>query len=335
MKLSKNIPAFISAFAIICCTACSNKQNQDQSSSNGSSSFSSESSSGFLSDSDSSLNNSNTASASDGTSKKQAVKLVGLDGKEVEKGDVISIENADISMFDEMTYDELTNVTVKGAFVTMPTGVFRNSIDDAETFDHDSRTFSDVLENEESEFVKIYEGDEICGFKVSSAVSYYNKKLASNQEVIRLGGRCNEIYYGGSDIELEGTAEFTGYFGIADDKFYGVNNGDIEFCPTSCSTPFPLHSVSFSAREGFKPNGAFAVMIGDVTKLGEVILYSEYNYINLGNINDYDLDFSGMEVGEYTKAKITIDNIKMHSEPNQSFFSSRTSARLVSVEKID
>ena len=177
-------------------------------------------------------------------------------------------------------------VRAKGAYVYMPTKICRTSRDNADVFDSDNLKFSDTPTRRASEPFRVKEGDEVCGHTVKSAVSNYG---------VYDGGILSRLF--SVSLELEGTAELTGYMSIQPEDEYGISAGDIKFIPSDCEIDLPV--VDFNQQ-------SFRGMCDDI------VYFNEYGITHLGNANRMTVDLTGIPSdSSYVKVRVTVENIRL------------------------
>ena len=246
--------------------------------------------------------------------------LVGLDGKAISEDDIIDAYDGDFNKTSpaNITADNFTRASAKGAYVAMPSGICRTSRDNADVFDSENNVFTDVPKEKKHGFIRVKEGDEICGFTVKSATCEFNNNLASagmaiNDDVSTKSGReigIPEIYFASCLLELEGSAELTGYIAVQPEDAYGVDAGEIKFIPSDCKADLPIVYYDFNPTDGFYHS------VGNVSSDNEIYFSHEYGYgyFRLGDINSATADLSAVpRDGSYVKVRITVENIRMSS----------------------
>ena len=261
-----------------------------------------------------------TPSDSEPEEPKQLTFLVGLDGKAIAEEDITEAFDGEYNKVSpsEITADNFGRAEAKVAFVAMPSGICRTSLDNASVFDSENRAFTDVPSEKKKEFVRVKEGDEICGFKVKSASSGFNNNLATagmamNDDGSTVLGKdmgIPEIYFAGGSLELEGSVELTGYIAIQVEDAYGVDAGEIKFIPSDCTVKLPVVYYEFNPEDGFFHS------YGQVSSDNDIYFAHEYgyNYFRLGDVNSATVDLSGVpRDGSYVKVKVTVENIRLSS----------------------
>ena len=268
---------------------------------------------------DSSVNNSSESSAGSSTesstesSEPEVIEqnskptfLVGLDGEVITAADIIC---AGYGMEDlspsEITPENFGIAEVKGAYVALPSGICRTSLDNSDVFDSENLVFTDVPKEKKRGFIRVTDGDEICGLKVKSAVSTFGTALLGT------GLDIPEIYFLSSTLELEGAAELTGYLAIQVEDEYGTAlAGDIKFIPSDCPINLPVVYYDFNPTDGFYHP------VGNVSSDNGIYYSHEYGYdfFRLGDIDSATADLSGVpRDGSYVKVRVTVENISMNS----------------------
>lgn len=254
--------------------------------------------------------------------------LVGL------AGDLVPAENY-LSDMNGITPQNFMRCKVKGTYVAIPDGIFRTSRDNSDVFDEEDNNFTDVSVERKNDFIRVEEGDEICGLKVKNAVSEFNAEGAMRPYKFEDGTMKNgtelgipEIYFHSGQLELEGSVEMTGYISIVAEDVYGVNVGDILFIPTDCQPALPVLYYSFDPSEGFYHS------VGNCYMDGDIVYTNEYGCgrFELGNKNTTTADLSSIpDNGSFVKAKVVVSNISMESTID---WYTKVSGELTSVQVI-
>ena len=245
--------------------------------------------------------------------------LIGLDGEAITTADIIEATDNDYKELSPsgMTEENFFSATVKGAYVAMPSGICRTSIDNPDVFDSENFVFTDVPAENKHDFIRVTEGDEICGLKVKKAVSRFNGGFANgifgqNDDGTPLYGKdlgIPEIYFNSSELELEGAAELTGYIAIQPEDEYGIGAGEIKFIPSDCEVNLPVLYYDFKPFDGW-----ICRPVGQVALENDIYFTNEYAsyFFRLGNIDSAAADLSGVPSdGSFVKAKVTVENISM------------------------
>ena len=307
----KKICAIFAVLTAVALTGCELGGNSD-SSENSSVNNSSESSTSTESSSDSS-------SESSAQSSNESVKepptgdsfLIGLDGNAIPWEDITEADGTPLS---ELTPETQCTITVNGTYVGMPTKICRTNLDNPDVFDSEEFVFTDFPMTERTDYVRVKEGEELCGLKVKTAVSNF------------MGDRFS---YG--SLELEGEVGLTGYICIMADNVYGVGLvGDIVFIPSDCEVNLPiLGYIKFSPDEEIHyltGRPAFQTDNGQLYYANEL----NQNQLDLGKFTSVTADISDIpRDGSFVKVNIIVDNIKMSDAPG---WTPSCSAELVDVE---
>lgn len=242
--------------------------------------------------------------------------LVGL------AGDKIPAENF-ITDMTGITRKNFHGCDVKGTYVAMPSGIFRTSLDNPDVFDEENSRFTDIPEEKKKDYIRVEEGDKICGFKVKNAISYFSPFFAMGTQL-----SIPEIYFNYGELELEGVVEMMGYISIAAEDVYGVNAGDIRFIPTECKPALPVLKYIFDPAEGFYRKTGLCYMDGGI------VYTNEYGCgcFRLGNKSETTTDISDIPTdGSFIKAKIVVKNISMICSIDQY---TKVSGELMSVQAV-
>lgn len=236
--------------------------------------------------------------------------LVGL------AGDAIPAENF-ITDIRGITRGKFMQCEAKGTYVAVPSGIFRTSLDNPDVFDSENRCFTDISAERKKDFIRIEEGDEICGFKVKKAVSVFAPEGADEpykmpDGTMKKGTELGfpEIYFRRGELELEGTVEMTGYIRIVAEDVYGMEAGDIRFIPAECKPALPVLNYDFDPSEGF-----YHDIVNCYMEEG-IAFCNEYGCgcFKLGNKSETTADLGFIPAdGSFIKAKVIVKNISMDS----------------------
>ncbi|MCH5196649.1 MAG: hypothetical protein J1F28_08040 [Oscillospiraceae bacterium] len=247
----------------------------------------------------------NNSAPEETTEKGEPLVLIGPDGNTVPEEDYISalgLEWKEIPTTG-LTTENFNRVEVEGAYVMMPTGC-RTANDHADVFDSENNVFTDLLPQHKTEFIRVKAGDEICGFKVRSAVSdfvsqdYYGDLYTDPKT-------GNKVYFDGNRLELEGEIELTGYLCVIVGGRTFWSTGDIRFVPADREVNLPVIDYEFDPDEGFYHS------VGEhIPSEGEPLRFAnEYGAIKLV---PSDVDTSSIpDEGSWVKARVKLNNISM------------------------
>lgn len=195
------------------------------------------------------------------------------------------------------------NIECEGfTYMAEPTGISYNSIENADVFDETVPAFNGSEEKSAPAYKRYNVGDEICGLKIETAVSYFMNN-GQNEGL-------KERYFNGGTASFSGKKELSGYLIILSEDLYAVGGvGDIVFIPDNDSQTLPLLNYDSKSKEG-----VFSTVVGNTYTMGGISFKNEYGIITLGNMQNYPAEmFFGVEQNKALKAKVIIDQLTMSS----------------------
>ena len=322
MKKTKAILALLIAAAL--CGCSSNGEGPSSSSveqSSSSSSSSKETSSSSSSSTSSSVSSTDSSSESKPEESKPSTDetfLKGLAGDTIMKSDIKQVfvpEGQDASV-DKMTEENFQSVLCMGfIYAAEPKGIFRTNLDNADVYNESEMSFTDVSENNDSNYVRLNVGDKMCGMTLTFAETNFARNEAITEKSYFCYGSC----------EFSGEATLTGYVKVQPEgDFYSVFEGDVIFVPTSGALPVVNYSLN-------SDNVICHNLMNGADK--NLVWCNEYGSICLGNVieNDNLADFDLPDGDSFVKCRIVIDNLKCTSSTQ---FTEKMEANLVSFELI-
>lgn len=221
--------------------------------------------------------------------------FIGFDGNTVEKSEAAAAEKGS---------DECIYLTFDFAYMRYADPIWKNSLENPNLINWDTLEFNDdtniILNN--PQYFKVKKGDILeNGLIVENAKSVFyainecDEDGNISKQAVQLR---NEISFSG-ELSLNGILHC-----ISGDSDYIDSDGDLLFfADTSDFSYIPVPSTSDSA-------------IDIITKSADTcsklaVICDGYRFY-LGNINTVSTDLSGIiDSGEYIKAKITLDNIRI------------------------
>ena len=249
----------------------------------------------------------NNSATEETTEKGEPLVLIGPDGNTVPEEDYISAFGTEWNEIPTtgLTTENFNRVKVEGSYVMMPTGC-RTVNDHADVFDSENNVFTDLLPQHKTEFIRVKAGDEICGFKVKSAVSYFESKDGAFADELHTDPKTGaDVYFSWDELELEGEIELTGYLKVItrDQTFWST--GDIRFVPADREVNLPVIDYEFDPDEGFYHS------VGErIPPESEALRYAnEYRAIKL---DPAAVDISGIpDDNSWIKVRVKLNNISM------------------------
>lgn len=205
-------------------------------------------------------------------------------------------------------YDsDWTSASCNGfVYLSEPTGINYNSIDNADIFNDMDNSFDESPTESLAEYKKYSVGDEICGLVIDEATTMF--KNASTEKTF------DERFFSGCVVKFKGEKKLSGYLIILSEELYGVGGvGDIVFIPDGGSQTLPVMNFYEFSEEG-KP---LSNLLKYSQTVGGLCFKNEYGFISCGSLDDYDSSwFLGKEHNLPLKATITVDNIYMSAVMN-------------------
>lgn len=203
------------------------------------------------------------------------------------------------------------------AYISNPSDICYTSLDNADIFNKETLSFEGVSGSEKfQEYVRINEGDTVNGLKVTSA-----KTMFINDDM-NLPETALGKYFRGCECTFSGEMELNGYICIIPEDAYGVRAGDILFVPSG-NCRLPVMSFMKDTEVGTHHTYFTGSDYG-------MTYVNQYGQIFLGNINTTKADLSAFtETGKFTKAKLTVKNVKMSSSYDWTNF---IEAEIVTIE---
>lgn len=239
--------------------------------------------------------------------------LYGPDGEKVDKSELTSINYGYDDEGNEDKTKWLNATTTHFAYYSEPQGFSYNSIDNADIWDAENWTFNADMPTV-TEYKRVKVGDTIGGLTVSSVSSMFGTNIAEcNYDMgdgTAVKGRdlsIPEIFFLGSDVTFEGSAELTGYIFICPEDEGYDSRGDIYFTPDAESCTLPVVQFRFDPQNGIYTESY------RMSHNGEFFTQSDYPNMYAGNVFSSELDLSDYAIGEPIKVKLTADNITMSS----------------------
>lgn len=170
--------------------------------------------------------------------------------------------------------------------------------DKFEEFDDVSLRYTGEPLPDGSDYFRLKVGDKFGGLTVKSASTSFNYYNASGvEEPDSIPG----LYLFGAEIQYEGEVEMTGCIQVLETVGYSTA-GDMNFYPDGdCVSQIP--AALYCTEDGNPKRG---VIYRPAESWGS---YGDLNEITLGNMNDYNIDFDGLEPGDKNvRVKVTIKN---------------------------
>lgn len=205
----------------------------------------------------------------------------------------------------ELTPAELTRETFSAvlcdgfAYLAEPSGLARNSVDNADVYDANTLQFSDVTPELVSDFKRVNVGESIGGLTLKEA----QVNFASGAEM----GLPDVAFVYGSAM-FEGELTMTGYISRAAEDSYNFMTGDLMFVPSNGESTLPVMSYTYDSQLGYCHAPQY------VSSGSGFTWYNEFGYIYLGNAADTTADISMIpDDGSFVKVRVTFDNLIMSS----------------------
>ncbi len=302
-------------------TGCNKNGNSDSNSSSESSSQTNSTSSGSQTES-----STQTESGSESTENSSEIptedstKLTGLAGDKILKSEITQVFNSDGS--EEYSDENFQSVVCNGfVYLAEPTFNNLNSIDNADSFDDGTKTFTGMSADKLKNYKRLNVGDTISGLTVTSAQSNFGSDSIDGFDKNTLSEKFPEIYFNAGSCELSGELKMTGYACVIPEDEYGIESGTILFVPSG-ECPLPVMAYSSDEQTGVF-HRANVGMHGDFTWAGE------YGQVNIGNINSATADVSMLPTdGTFVKVNVTVDSIKLSGSVN---FNNLATANIVEI----
>lgn len=205
----------------------------------------------------------------------------------------------------ELTPAELTRETFSAvlcdgfAYLAEPSGLARNSIDNADVYDENTLQFSDVTPQPVSDYKRVNVGESIGGLTLKEA----QVNFASGAEM----GLPDVAFVYGSAM-FEGELTMTGYISRAVEDTYNFMTGDLMFVPSNGESTLPIMSYTYDGQLGYCHAPQY------VSSGSGFTWFNEFGYIYLGNAADVTADISMIpDDGSFVKVRVTFDNLIMSS----------------------
>ena len=195
------------------------------------------------------------------------------------------------------------------AYIRYAEPLYKDTVSNPEIYDFEKYEFTEDLQELEQKPFKAVKGDVLDnGMKVVNA--YYALLHGDTMHPLENG------------VELEGECTLEGVlFHVAEDD-YMLFKDEVLFYPNPTTGTVPTT---------YNPYFAFALSMVDLDS--EFAFISDGGSINLGNMNDIDVDVSKLfEDSSYVKVKVTLDGMHIRYSEN---FGSQCWSRLKSAEKLD
>ncbi len=185
----------------------------------------------------------------------------------------------------DLTLDKNSEIFCDGfQFFKEPLGVTYDTYHDPEMFDE-----FDFLGEKPvnlNPVKRLYVGDEICGLKLTKAITHFTNQGGSVEYNNTITNRSEPI------VEFEGTVTLEGFLFITQPNNYEPDGGRLEFTPIEDKLPI--------LRLDQNP-GTWAVSDG-------LCVLSDFGSIALKQEKYYYTDIEGMGLGDLALAKVTISN---------------------------
>lgn len=205
----------------------------------------------------------------------------------------------------ELTAAELTRETFSAvlcdgfAYLAEPSGLARNSIDNADVYDENTLQFDDVTPQPVSDYKRVNVGDSIGGLTLKEA----QVNFASGSEM----GLPDVAFVYGSAM-FEGDLTMTGYISRAAEDTYNFMTGDLMFVPCDGESTLPVMSYTYDEQLGYCHAPQY------VSSGSGFTWFNEFGYIYLGNAADTTADISMIpDDGTFVKVKVTFNKLLMSS----------------------
>lgn len=228
--------------------------------------------------------------------------ITGITGEKILTSEISAVFTNDGS---EVTPEELTSYNFSAvlcdgfAYLAEPSGVARNSVDNADVFDSNLLQFSDVTPQPISNYKRVNVGESIGGLTLKEA----QVNFASGKEM----GLPDIAFVYGSAM-FQGELTMTGYISRAAEDSYNFMTGDLMFVPSDGESELPVMSYTYDEQLGYCHSMQYVSSGSGFTWL------NEFGYIYLGNANGTTADISMIpDDGSFVKVKVTIDNLIMSS----------------------
>lgn len=228
--------------------------------------------------------------------------IVGVMGEKIlttEISTVFSNNGAELTPA-ELTRENFSAVLCDGfAYLAEPSGLARNSVDNADVYDENTLQFSDVTPELVSDFKRVNVGESIGGLTLKEA----QVNFASGAEM----GLPDVAFVYGSAM-FEGELTMTGYISRAAEDSYNFMTGDLMFVPSNGESTIPVMSYTYDSGLGYCHAPQY------VSSGSGFTWYNEFGYVYLGNASDTTADISMIpDDGSFVKVRVTFDNLIMSS----------------------
>lgn len=186
----------------------------------------------------------------------------------------------------ELTLDKNSEIFCDGfQFFKEPLGVTYDTYHNPEMFDE-----LDFLGEEPRNLnpvKRLYVGDEICGLKLTKAITHFTNQGGSVEYENRITNRSEPI------VEFEGTVTLEGFLFITQPNNYEPDGGRLEFTPIEDKLPI----LGFDRSPGLWAVGN-----------GELHVLSNFSGLALTQEKYSYTDIEGMGLGDLALAKVTFSN---------------------------
>lgn len=228
--------------------------------------------------------------------------IIGITGEKILTTEISTVFSNDGSELtaDGLTRENFSAVLCDGfAYLAEPSGLARNSVDNADVYDANLLQFSDVTPEPVSDYKRVNVGDSIGGLTLKEAqVNFAGGKEMGLPDIAFV--YCSAIF--------EGELTMTGYISRAAEDSYNFMTGDLMFVPSNGESTLPVMSYTYSEQLGYCHSPQYVSSGSGFTWL------NEFGYIYLGNANNTTADISDIpDDGSFVKVKVTMDNIMMSS----------------------
>lgn len=200
----------------------------------------------------------------------------------------------------QLTRENFSAVLCDGfAYLAEPTGLARNSVDNADVFDENTLEFSNVTLESVSDYKRVNVGESIGGLTLKEA----QVNFATGNEM-----GLPDIAFVYCSAMFDGELTMTGYISRAAEDSYNFMTGDLMFVPSDGESKLPVMSYTYDEQLGYCHSPQYVSSGTGFTWL------NEFGYIYLGNAADTTADISGIpDDGSFVKATVTIDRLMMSS----------------------
>lgn len=187
---------------------------------------------------------------------------------------------------DEITLDEESEIFCEGfQYFKEPIGVTFDGYHNPEMFGE--MEFTGDMPQNNNPFKRLYVGDEICGLKLTKAVSHFTNSGG------KIGFNNTINNYGGTIAEFEGTVTLEGFLFITPPNNYEPDGGRLEFDPVENKLPL------LSCENGGEP---MLISAAD----GSLYILGEFGGLHLEQDKFTYTDIEGMGIGDLAFVRATV-----------------------------